>query len=313
MRRLPARLRREIAAFAFLYRYTFPNCFLPSAGAELLAFDAELENVRALEDDTLAYELSRTLYDRPPGRDGPDAADRIREGGRFFGPEAGPLIELLLADPRAFAERFLDLFAGYWKAAFAGEWRRIEPEIASAVSSACARIAGEGLYTLLLDLAPQLKVDMSRNEFGIDVPHDHRVDLAESGTLVLVPSFYVWPHVRVNCDEPWPLTLIYSAPFALRAARRQLPSQELLRALRALADPTRLQALQLIAERPRSTQELAPLVGIGEAGLSKHLRQLAEAGLLSTRREGYYVLYSVEAERLRELTATLPRLLEPRA
>ena len=47
---------------------------------------------------------------------------------------------------------------------------------------------------------------------------------------------------------------------------------------RALADETRLQVLRLIAERPRSTQELAPLVGLSEAALSKHLRFLAEVG-----------------------------------
>ena len=35
---------------------------------------------------------------------------------------------------------------------------------------------------------------------------------------MLVPSAYVWPHVRVNCDEPWPLALVYPAPFA-RAER----------------------------------------------------------------------------------------------
>ena len=61
--------------------------------------------------------------------------------------------------------------------------------------------------------------------------------------------------------------------------------------LRALADDTRLRALRLIAERPRSTQELAPLVGVTEAALSKQLRALADAGPLECQRDGYYVLY----------------------
>ena len=86
----------------------------------------------------------------------------------------------------------------------------------------------------------------------------------------------------------------------------------MLRALRALGEATRLRALQLIAERPRSTQELAPLIGISEAGLSKHLRLLAEAGLLETRREGYYVLYSLVGERLAAISDALPAFLAPR-
>jgi DNA-binding transcriptional ArsR family regulator len=88
-----------------------------------------------------------------------------------------------------------------------------------------------------------------------------------------------------------------------------LPSEDLLRLLRALGEPTRLRALKLIAERPRSTQELAPLVGISEAGLSKHLRQLADAGLVEARREGYYVLYSLVPERIEPLTEALRRFL----
>ena len=51
----------------------------------------------------------------------------------------------------------------------------------------------------------------------------------------------------------------------------------------------------------RATEEPAPLVGLTEAGLSKHLRQLAVAGLVVTRRDGYYVLYDLDRERLAEL------------
>jgi DNA-binding transcriptional ArsR family regulator len=122
---------------------------------------------------------------------------------------------------------------------------------------------------------------------------------------VLVPSAFVWPHVRVNCDEPWPFSVIYPASFVVVDARPRIPSADLVRLLRALGDDTRLRALRLIAERPRSTQELAPLVGISEAGLSKHLRQLAQVGVVTSKREGYYVLYSVDADRLAPLSRTL--------
>ena len=63
-------------------------------------------------------------------------------------------------------------------------------------------------------------------------------------------------------------------------------------------------------EAPRSTQELAPLVGISEAGLSKHLRQLAAAGLVVTKREGYYVLYSPVPERIDALSDGVHRFTD---
>ncbi|MDB5067313.1 MAG: putative transcriptional regulator, partial [Chloroflexi bacterium] len=80
--------------------------------------------------------------------------------------------------------------------------------------------------------------------------------------------------------------------------------------LRALGDPMRLRVLQLIAERPRSTQELAPLVGLSEAALSKQLRTLTEVGILQPRRDGYYVLYSLVEHPIATLSSNLLAFLE---
>jgi DNA-binding transcriptional ArsR family regulator len=315
MRRLDARLRREIAAFSFLYRGTLADVFLPSPTSGYPGFEAELEALTALDEDVLAYELTRPLYDH--GGAEPREAHLDDEGIRAailanagaHGPDAVGVARELVDDPVAVAQRLTGLLEGYWTAAFEDEWRRIEPRLAHAVSDAGRQIADGGVYPLLLSLAPQLRVDPAGHEFGIDVPHEHTVEIVEGRTLVLAPSYFVWPHVRINCDDPWPLTLVYPASFVLGKARRELPSGDLLRALRAVADGTRLRALKLIAERPRSTQELAPLIGISEAGLSKHLRLMAEAGLLSTRREGYYVLYSLVPERVEEVAGSLPTYL----
>ena len=105
-----------------------------------------------------------------------------------------------------------------------------------------------------------------------------------------------------DTHEPWPLSVVYAAPFVTAEARPPLPPGDLVGVLKALGDRTRLRALKLIGERPRSTQELAPLVGISEAGLSKHLRLLAAAGLVEARRDGYYVLYSLVPERIDALS-----------
>lgn len=131
------------------------------------------------------------------------------------------------------------------------------------------------------------------------------MQLGENDSLLFVPSVYVWPHVRINCDPPWPCALVYPASPVLEVAQPRFPSGDLLRILRALADETRLRTARLVTERPRSTQEMAPLVGITEAALSKRLRILADAGIVSSRREGYYVLYQLNADRLYPLSASL--------
>ncbi len=158
------------------------------------------------------------------------------------------------------------------------------------------------MYAYLTGLSPQLLIDPARHEIRRDLPHEHTVEIGPAAKLVLVPSAFVWPHVRLNCDPPWPATIVYPAPFSLAEGKARLPSEEVLHVLRALADDTRLRALKLIATGDRSTQELAPLIGISEAGLSKHLGLLARAGLVERRRQGYYVLYTLSSERIASLS-----------
>lgn len=309
-------LRREIAALSFLYRWTLPNCILPSARTAFEDFETELSRFRSLRTETAAFELLRSVYDhggrrRPAPRRvlaDPDVCAQVLKRASALGYSPRGAVRLLFDDPASLHARFTGLLEAYWAEAFAVEWERIEPHLADGVAAAGRAIAGDGVVPFLLRLAPGLRVDLDDSSFGLDVPHDHRVRLDADTQLLLVPSVYVWPHVRVNCDGPWQLTLVYRAPQLAESLRQPRPP-ELVRSFRALADPTRLRILQLVAGKPRSTQELAALVRLSEAGTSKHLRLLSAAGLLTRHREGYYVVYSLEPERLRALGRDLPRLI----
>lgn len=68
-------------------------------------------------------------------------------------------------------------------------------------------------------------------------------------------------------------------------------SEPMARALRAVADPARLRLLRLCADRPTSVSELAAATSDGEPNVSRHLKQLAQAGLLRRVRRGQRVEY----------------------
>ena len=304
-REMSAELRREIRAFEFLFHDAVPDCLLPAGHGELASFEDELEQLRSLDAELAAYELARPLFfyiwpeaGGPEALSDPGMRSRILWAASSHGRENGRLGRLIYDDPLALAERLAVLFERYWEEGFAEEWSRIEPRLRDAVAAARATVADAGIWPLVEDLQPPLSVDRAARRISRPSGHAHDVVITAASPLLLVPSVYVWPHVRVNCDPPSPLALAYPAEFAANGARREQPPDGLLRALRAAADPTRLQALRLIAEQPRTTEELAPLVGISEAGMSKHLRVLTESGLVRRRRQGYYVLYSVERARL---------------
>lgn len=72
-----------------------------------------------------------------------------------------------------------------------------------------------------------------------------------------------------------------------------------------LAEPVRRQILDLLRERARAVGELVELVGLSQPGVSKHLRVLREAGLVSVRRDAQRRWYQLRAEPLAEVDAWL--------
>jgi DNA-binding transcriptional ArsR family regulator len=54
--------------------------------------------------------------------------------------------------------------------------------------------------------------------------------------------------------------------------------------LTALADPTRMRVVQLLAAGPRRAGELAKAVGIPAPAMSRHLRVLLQAGVVADER-----------------------------
>jgi DNA-binding transcriptional ArsR family regulator len=316
MRSLDPGLKRGIESFAFLYRWHLPDLLGASPAGPVESFEQELARLGSHDPELLLEEFGRPLYDHG-GRHGagvfdePDVRETMLARAAADGDAPRALAKLLLDDPAEFAGRFSRLLADYWQATFADEWERIEPSLSESVAEAGRVLAADGIWAVIGRLPPNCRAAPDRQELLIDLPHEHDVVISEANPLVLSPSVFVWPHLRVNCDPPWPTALVYSAPFLAREAAPRIPPTELLRILRALGDDTRLRILKLIAERPRTTQELGPLVGLSTAGLSKSLRRLADAGLVTARREGYYVVYSLAPERVEALSEALTHFLDP--
>ncbi len=60
---------------------------------------------------------------------------------------------------------------------------------------------------------------------------------------------------------------------------------------KAGGDPLRLNILRALANDSFGVLELAQIFAIGQSGMSHHLKVLAQAGLVATRREGNAIFY----------------------
>jgi ubiquinone/menaquinone biosynthesis C-methylase UbiE/DNA-binding transcriptional ArsR family regulator len=83
----------------------------------------------------------------------------------------------------------------------------------------------------------------------------------------------------------------------------------LLSGLRAAAEPTRLRILALLAQGELSVSEIVQVLGQSQPRVSRHLRLLAEAGLIDRLPEGQWVFYRLAEPPASEREAGIGRLL----
>ena len=71
--------------------------------------------------------------------------------------------------------------------------------------------------------------------------------------------------------------------------------------LRALADPTRREILNMLKKGRMSAGDIAQRFSITGAAVSRHLSVLKEADLISDQREGKFIYYELNASVLDEI------------
>jgi DNA-binding transcriptional ArsR family regulator len=72
---------------------------------------------------------------------------------------------------------------------------------------------------------------------------------------------------------------------------------------KTLGHPARIRVLELLSQREMAVSELLPEVRLEASNLSQQLAVLRRAGLVTTRKEGSQVYYSLISERVAELLA----------
>jgi DNA-binding transcriptional ArsR family regulator len=237
-------------------------------------------------------------------------------------PASAEVLRGLIDDPEAARRRFTAFLTAYWDACVAPDW----PELRRALHADLARrgraASLRGLPRMLAGLSPLVRADPASGEVHIRPQGRPRhrpgrtTVLTGGDRLILTPSHFVWPELSTillvdgsGGRERRTVLIVYALPEMEREGRAPIPPEDLLALLRAAADPTRMQILQLLARRARSTREIAGLIGLTEAAVSKHLRILQDARWTMTERRSYYVYYRLARGSLTDLTTSLTDLL----
>ena len=85
---------------------------------------------------------------------------------------------------------------------------------------------------------------------------------------------------------------------------------ELIKAMKALSDETRLRIMNVLLERECCVCEVMQALDISQTRASRNLGILQEAGFLKTRRNGLWIVYSIDWETTNQYANSLAKLVK---
>ena len=169
------------------------------------------------------------------------------------------------ADRRTFGEQLYFALEAYVENFYQEEELRIIPAQQKALEQAKALAEDNDVLTVLEQLSSGVRMDW----------------ISKVSTVILAPSFWAAPFVIFNrINEDTGIVLFGARPEGMALVPGDLVPEDLLNALKALADPTRLRILRYLLEGPSTPSELAKILRLRPPTLIHHLHNLRLAGLV---------------------------------
>ncbi|MDD2695233.1 MAG: winged helix-turn-helix domain-containing protein [Anaerolineales bacterium] len=167
--------------------------------------------------------------------------------------------------PAEFGELYYSLLQSYYQAFFEEEEKRIAPALRAGLQKAQELAASLDLPDLLVELSQGVRFEETFNV----------------KELVLAPAYWNTPLVLFSkLDEERTLLVFGVRPAEASLVPGEQVPDALLRALKALADPTRLRILNYLTKEMLAPAELARRLRLRAPTVTHHLRELRVAGLV---------------------------------
>lgn len=242
-----------------------PDFLTPPARPDARTIDDELADVAGQPTDLVAAEIRRSLASRPT---------KARRA----------VLEPLLGRPATARRRLVAELRYAWTELVAPFWQPVRELIEADLAHRAEEVSRHGLGRALQGL--HRDVTVSDEAVVIARGDDGRIELAGRG-LALLPSAFVWPHVVVVHEDPWPPTLVYPARGVGDLWTARDPAAAGLVSVLGRSRALLLDDL----DRPATTTALAARNRLSMAATSAQLGRLRAARLVTGQRVGKEVRY----------------------
>jgi hypothetical protein len=200
-------------------------------------------------------------------------------------------VATLLRDGDGLKSRLLGALRGFWERVYSQEFEATRPVMERSLAFHQAQPPNPVFRDLFVAVTGRL------------IPEQVAELLPLVRRVTFVPSCYVGPYVAyTHYDEH--LILYYNCRSA-PAGPTVADGGSLYPPVKALADETRLQILDILRGRELYAQEIVEQLDISQPAVSRHLNLMVAASVLQMRREGNAKYYSINGKTLAQLADAL--------
>jgi DNA-binding transcriptional ArsR family regulator len=198
-------------------------------------------------------------------------------------------------DPAALKQLVTGHIRWFWKNHLQAEWTRVRPMLEES-----ARAFNQ------VDYGDMSRLEIMEFVTGKDVSSEAKweskwgKEVLKANELIFVPNAHIGPYMRA--DQIQDTFYIYFGAHLPEGSDIRVPEldrAEIVSRISALADDTRLQILQMIAERGEMrSQEIMEAINLSQPSVSRYLSQLTAAGYLQERRANGAKAYILNRDRI---------------
>lgn len=181
--------------------------------------------------------------------------------------------------------KILTIMKEYYELIFKNEINFLQPYLIRVLKKEIEACQEDGLLKRVNRLHERIEV--KGTEIILHKNKEYHFDAAKLDKIVIRASTFMSPHLLMGDEKG----LLYLTKLVEVEEKKDKVPLDLVNLFKALGDETRLKILHEMRRDPASTQSLAIKLCITEAGISKHLKILYNAGLIEKKRQGNYILY----------------------
>lgn len=300
-------LAERLREAEFLWRSSRADFLVPARPRATLA--EELDDVDRIDDEAYVTAAlvttcgsNRVHFAGPSPLSDAAARGRALDLAQARGAVQEAFAERLLADPAVVRARVRHTLEQCAEAFFDAAWADVAVPIATDARLKSDLLKRQGVGAALASVSGAVTLAPDGDRIIVDKLQDN-VAAAKGSGVTFLPSVFGRPHLVVVHAPGWQPVVQY--PVAEASALEPVSLKLVSLRLEALSHPVRLRLLRTLARGPHTTGELADAWELSAPEVSRHLGVLRRAGLLSARRDGRYVRYSVNLSDLGSLGSDL--------